>query len=97
MFLTHDRAIQINTNENNLSFLPRSHSRLLNVQVDEAAARALSCITSLETLDLSCCQVFGRALEELMWMPRLQQVIVSERQRGELRLRHTQREKVMFK
>ena len=71
-------------------------SRLLNVHVDVAAARALSCMVSLETVDLSSCQVAGGALKELMWMPKLQRVVVSGKQRGELRFKRTQGKDVVF-
>ena len=73
------------------------HLRLLGVEVNAAVARKLSCIVSLVTLDLNGCEVEDGALQEFVWMPKLQHVVLSEKQRGKLKVKGLDRGKFSLK
>ena len=71
--------------------------RLLAADVGRDAARALSCISSLEEVDLARCQLKGEeALQELMWLPHLKRVVLSEDQRGEVKVNGVDLSKLTF-
>ena len=79
-------------------YLPsRCHLRLIGVEVNAAVSRKLSCIVSLVTLDLNGCEVEDGALQELVWMPKLQHVVLAEKQRGQLKAKGLKQGKFSLK
>ena len=70
--------------------------RLLTADVDRDGARALSCISSLEEVDLARCQLQDGALHELMWLPHLKRVVLSEDQRGKVKIKGVDVSKLTF-
>ena len=70
--------------------------RLLGAEVDVAAARALSCIHSLEVIDLRGCKVQDGVVQAFVWMPKVKEVLLAEEQRGAVSMKGVDCSKVRF-
>ena len=71
-------------------------SRLLNVDINVKVARAIARIPSVETIDLSRCEVNDGSMRELSALPRLNKVLLSEDLRGKVKLKGISWVKVEF-